>query len=96
MKRMLFPATVLVTVGLLLACGGSMSPTQVAKGIPMSLTIGDTPPPGVAVLPTLRSRSAGKRWLRTEASACWLQFFDFGGPPGGAGCADSSGQGELL
>ena len=40
MKRMLFPATVLVTVGLLFACGGSMSPTQVANGIPMSLTIG--------------------------------------------------------
>jgi hypothetical protein len=50
MKRMLFPAAVLVTVGLLFACGGSMSPIHVTNGIPMSVTIGDTPPPGVAVL----------------------------------------------
>jgi hypothetical protein len=50
MKCMLFPAAVLVTVGLLFACGGSMSPIHVTNGIPMSVTIGDTPPPGVAVL----------------------------------------------
>lgn len=50
MKRMLFPATVLLTVGLLFACGGSMSPVNVTNGVPMSVTIGDMPPSGVAVL----------------------------------------------
>jgi hypothetical protein len=50
MKRMLFPATVLLAVGLLFACGGSMSPVNVTNGVPMSVTIGDTPPSGVAVL----------------------------------------------
>jgi predicted small secreted protein len=29
MKRMLFPVAVLLTAGLLLACGGSMSPLRV-------------------------------------------------------------------
>lgn len=50
MKRMLFPAAVLLTVGLLFACGGSMSPMQVNNGVPMSVTVGDMPPSGVAVL----------------------------------------------
>ena len=50
MKRMLFPVAVLLTLGLLFACGGSMSPTHVTTGVPMSVTIGDTPPSGVAVL----------------------------------------------
>ena len=50
MKRMLFPVTVLLTVGLLFACGGSMSPVNVTNGVPMSVTIGDMPPSGVAVL----------------------------------------------
>ena len=50
MKRMLFPAAVLLTVGLLFACGGSMSPMQVNNGVPMSVTVGDLPPSGVAVL----------------------------------------------
>ena len=42
----------LTTCLLLLACGGSISrtPSLVANGVPMSLTIGDTPPNGVAVL----------------------------------------------
>jgi hypothetical protein len=35
---------------LLIACGGSMTPMQVANGVPLTLTIGDTPPNGVAVL----------------------------------------------
>jgi hypothetical protein len=35
---------------LLVACGGSMSPSPVSNGVPMSLTIGDAPPSGVAVL----------------------------------------------
>ena len=50
MKRMLFPSAVLLTVGLLFACGGSMSPLQVNNGVPMSVTVGDMPPSGVAVL----------------------------------------------
>ena len=50
MKRMLFPLVVLFTLGLLFACSGSMSPVHVTNGVPMSLTIGDTPPNGVAVL----------------------------------------------
>lgn len=50
MKRMLFSVAVLLIVGLLFACGGSMSPIRVTNGSPMSLTIGDTPPNGVAVL----------------------------------------------
>ena len=37
-------------VALLVACNGSMAPIQVAQGVPMSLTIGDTPPNGVGVL----------------------------------------------
>ncbi len=49
MKRMLFPVTVLLTIGLLFACS-SMGPIRVTNGVPMSLTIGDTPPNGVAVL----------------------------------------------
>ncbi|HKW61499.1 MAG TPA: DUF5666 domain-containing protein [Candidatus Acidoferrum sp.] len=50
MKRMLFPVAAVLTLGLLFACGGSMSPVHVTNGVPMSLTIGDTPPNGVAVL----------------------------------------------
>ena len=50
MKRTLFPAAVLLTVGLLFACGGSMSPSNVTNGVPMSVTVGDMPPSGVAVL----------------------------------------------
>ena len=50
MKRMLFPATVLLTVGLLFARGGSMSPVNVTNGVPMSVTTGDMPPSGVEVL----------------------------------------------
>src|SRR5215467_16089658 len=50
MKRMLFPIAVVLTLALLFACGGSMSPVHVTNGVPLSLTIGDTPPNGVAVL----------------------------------------------
>ena len=50
MKPMLFPVAVLLTVGLLFACGGSVSPIPVSNGVPMSVSIGDTPPSGVAVL----------------------------------------------
>lgn len=52
MKRMLFPAAVLLTVGLLFACGGSMSPMQVNNGVPMSVTVGDMPPSGVVRPPS--------------------------------------------
>jgi hypothetical protein len=41
---------VLASCMFLVACGGSMSPSPVVNGVPMSLTIGDTPPNGVAVL----------------------------------------------
>jgi hypothetical protein len=34
----------------LVACGSSMSSSTIGNGVPMSLTIGDTPPSGVAVL----------------------------------------------
>jgi hypothetical protein len=34
----------------LVACGGSMSPSPVSNGVPMSLAISDAPPNGVAVL----------------------------------------------
>ena len=50
MKSMLFPAALLLTAGWLFACGGSMHPTTVSNGVPMSVTIGDMPPSGVAVL----------------------------------------------
>ena len=50
MRRTVFFLTPLLSLALLFACGGSMSPTGVTNGVPMSLTIGDTPPNGVAVL----------------------------------------------
>jgi Domain of unknown function (DUF5666) len=50
MKLMLFLVAVLLALGLLFSCGGSMSPVHVTNGVPMSLSIGDTPPNGVAVL----------------------------------------------
>lgn len=50
MMRMLFPLAVLLTVGSLFACGGSMSPMQVTNGVPMSVAVGDMPASGVAVL----------------------------------------------
>jgi len=49
MKRMLFPVAVLFAVGGLFACS-SMNPITVSNGAPLSLTIGDTPRNGVAVL----------------------------------------------
>ena len=55
MKRMLFPVAVLLTLGLLFACGGSMSPTHVTIGVPMSVTIGDTPPPEPVCSPQIRA-----------------------------------------
>ena len=50
MSRNLFYALALASCLSLVACGGSMSPSPVSNGVPMSLTIGDTPPSGVAVL----------------------------------------------
>jgi len=52
MRSHLCFALALTTSLLLLACSGSMnrSPSSVANGVPLSLTIGDTPPNGVAVL----------------------------------------------
>jgi hypothetical protein len=43
-------ALALASCTFLVACGGSMSPSPVSSGVPMSLTIGDAPPNGVAVL----------------------------------------------
>src|SRR5258708_37218928 len=34
----------------LVSCGGSMNAASTSGGVPMTLTIGDTPPSGVAVL----------------------------------------------
>src|SRR5258708_12245672 len=50
MSRNLFYALALASSLSLVACGGSMSPSPLSNGVPMSLTIGDTPPSGVAVL----------------------------------------------
>ncbi len=51
MCRNIFVALMLVTCGFLAACGGgSMNSSPTVNGVPMSITIGDTPPSGVAVL----------------------------------------------
>src|SRR5262250_2827937 len=50
MRRTVIFLTPLFSLALLFACGGSMGTTRVTNGVPMSLTIGDTPPTGVAVL----------------------------------------------
>jgi len=50
MRRTVFFLAPLLSLALLFACSGSMSPIRVTNGVPMSLTIGDTPPTGVAVL----------------------------------------------
>ena len=47
--RILFIAAVLASATFV-ACGGSMSPITVNNGVPVTLTVGDTPPNGVAVL----------------------------------------------
>jgi len=49
MWRNAFVALMLVSCAFLAACGGSMN-TSTVNGVPMSLTIRDTPPSGVAVL----------------------------------------------
>jgi hypothetical protein len=48
-RNVAFVLTLLSCV-FLAACGGSPSPMQVTNGVPMTLTIGDAPPNGVAVL----------------------------------------------
>lgn len=50
MRQTLPFITALVGCALLIACNGSMSLNHTANGVPMSLTIGDTPPNGVGVL----------------------------------------------
>src|SRR5229473_6473637 len=51
MCRNAFVALMLVSCAFLAACGGgSMNTPPTVNGVPMSLTIGDTPPSGVAVL----------------------------------------------
>jgi hypothetical protein len=51
MRRNVLIALALVSCVYLAACGGSMQSTvQPTGGVPMTLTIGDTPPNGVAVL----------------------------------------------
>src|SRR5215813_14570999 len=50
MRSQLSFALALTCCVLLFACNGSMSRNSVTNGVPMSLTIGDTPPSGVAVL----------------------------------------------
>lgn len=48
--RNAFVAVALVSCAFLVACGGSMNSSPTVNGVPMSITIGDTPPSGVAVL----------------------------------------------
>ena len=50
MRRTIPFALVLLSATVLAACGGSMNSMNTTGGVPMSLTIGDTPPSGVAVL----------------------------------------------
>jgi len=50
MRRTLSLALALGSCMFLFACGGSMGPSPVSNGARMTLTIGDTPPNGVAVL----------------------------------------------
>jgi len=50
MRRVIPYVAALLSVALLFSCNSSMAPVRVANGVPMSLTIGDTPPNGVAVL----------------------------------------------
>ncbi len=50
MRRNFLFALALLSSAFLAACGGSMNSMTPTSGVPMSLTIGDTPPSGVAVL----------------------------------------------
>ena len=50
MWRNAFVALMLVSCAFLAACGGSMNTPPTVNGVPMSLTIRDTPPSGVALL----------------------------------------------
>ena len=50
MRRTTLVALMLVSCAFLAACGGSMNTPPTANGVPMSLSIRDTPPSGVAVL----------------------------------------------
>lgn len=50
MRRTIPFISALAVCALLVACNGSMSMNHTASGVPMSLTIGDTPPSGVGVL----------------------------------------------
>lgn len=51
MRRLFSMAVAAATCVLLLSCGNSpMNPTITTNGVPMTLSIGDTPPNGVAVL----------------------------------------------
>src|SRR5215472_9886315 len=50
MRRAVLFAAALFSAALLFACSNSMAPIKVTNGVPMSLSIGDTPPSGVAVL----------------------------------------------
>src|SRR5712692_2898323 len=50
MYRTLSFALALVSCAFLVACGNSMMPVAPPGSVPMSITIGDTPPKGVAVL----------------------------------------------
>jgi hypothetical protein len=50
MRRVISFAVALLGVALFFACNNSMAPIKVTNGVPISLSIGDTPPNGVAVL----------------------------------------------
>lgn len=50
MRRILSSACAVAGSLFLFACGGSMNSSSPSSAVPMSLTIGDTPPNGVAVL----------------------------------------------
>ena len=50
MRRIVPFALAILSTTILAACGGSMNSVNPSGGVPMSFTIGDTPPSGVAVL----------------------------------------------
>lgn len=50
MRRIIPFALALLSTVVLAACGGSMNSMNTSGGVPMSLSMGDTPPSGVAVL----------------------------------------------
>ncbi len=50
MRKAILVILAIASCSFLVSCGGSMNAASTSGGVPMSLTIGDTPPSGVAVL----------------------------------------------